>query len=463
MYICKKYKIMVALTDYWYYGQIERILLHTCRLFMSFQISTDKDSEGNDILKTVPCMPAFNDKTVANMITGNSDVFPQSAPKMIVQLKDISLNTERQMGDAYQHYKTSISERAFDDRNNNYTSELGNSYEITRLNPVPLGLTVDLHILTTMYSQKMQLFEQIRPLFTPTLELQVSENPLDWNRICSITLTNLNFSSKLNNLNSSELDDMVLTFKIDTNLDLPAEISRIKSIIQEINTNIDSGIVDEFGWSFNDSSTTIFTPTGCSIKVLDNIITLYDAYGIKTNKSWEEIFKLYKIKNNKAQIALLTNKNILNRTNDIIGDIEITDNPSELKFTIDKNTLPSSTVDHIDDIIDPMIQFPNKGLPEANNGQRYLIISDISDNTTAWGIIKDESGNICHAKENQIIEYRNGNWIISYNPESMEKSIVRCMADDLIKNVYIYDKASKTWVDYINRFYKEGYFKLLYN
>ena len=457
---------MVALTDYWYYGQVERILLHTCRLFMNFQISIDKDSDGMDILKRVPCMPAFNDKTVASMITGNSDVFPQSAPKMIVQLKNIHLDSDRQMGEAYQHYQTSITERQYNEAIGNYDDEIGSSYEITRLNPIPLGLTVDLHILTTMYSHKMQLFEQIRPLFTPTLELQVSENPLDWNRICSITLTNLEFSSRSSNLNSAELDDMVMTFKINTNLDFPAEISRIKSIIQEVNTSINSGIMSEFGWNFDESNKigSTYTPTGSTIKVSNNdTITLYDAYGINSNKSWKEIFDLYKLNNKKVQIALLTTKNILNRNQDIIGDVEFGDFPNKLKFIIDKNTLPSSTVENIDDIIDPMVQFPHNHLPEALDGQRYLIISDISSNTTAWGIIKDESGNITHAKENQIIEYRDGNWVIVYDPLLNDVSIVRCMADDLFKNIYMYDKSSKTWVDYINRYYKEGYFRILSN
>lgn len=486
---------MVALTDYWYYGQIERILLHTCRLFMNFQVSIDKDSDGKDILKTVPCMPAFADKTVAAMMVSNSDVFPQTAPKLIVQLTGVHLANERQMGPAYHPDKTTITERRFNEEIGNYydgrEQGMGSSFEITRLNPIPLGLTIKLHILTTLYSQKFQLFEQIRALFSPDNTLQVSENPLDWNRISAITLTDIDYSSKLANLQSNELDDMVLTFKIDTNLDLPAEVTKMKSIIQQINTDIniyEQNLADEFGWTFDDSVRNIFTPTECSIKVSNNnTITLYDPYGIKTKQSWKEIFDIYKIpmyaKN--AMMALLTNKDINIRSNDIRGSITINkNNPTQLNFIIDPDSLPATTLNDINDIIDPLISFPeiegddrNTGLPPAKLGQRYLIISDIASNTTAWGVIVNNEGIVAHAKENQIIEYMEHTikqddgsfktfnaWTIVFDPTNLPgKPIVRCIADDLIKRIYTYNKDEKTWVDYINSYYQAGYFKIYLN
>lgn len=479
---------MTELVDYWYFGQIERILLHTCRIFMNFQISVDKDSNGEDILKKVPCMPAFADKTVAAMMVANSDVFPQTAPKMILQLTGVHLANERQMGPAYEVDKTVITERRFDEETGNYIDGreqgMGSSYEITRLNPIPLGLTVKLHILTTLYSQKFQLFEQIRAIFTPDSTLQVSENPLDWDRIASITLTEIDYSSKLSNAQSNELDDMVLTFKIDTNLDLPAEVSKMKNIVQQINTDVniyEQNLADEYGWSFDDSVRNIFTPTECSIKVSNNnTITLYDPYGIRTKQSWKQIYDIYKIpmtaKN--VMMALLTNPDITIRSNDVKGSVMINqDNPTQLNFVIDPDSLPAPTLEDINDIIDPLVSFPTEELPEAQIGQRYLIISDIGSNTTAWGIIVNDEGVVSHARENQIIEYKkhtirqdNGSfrtfdaWTIVYDPKtSSGKPLVRCVADDLIKRIYTYSKEDRTWVDYINTYYRSGYFKIYLN
>lgn len=459
---------MVALTDYWYYGQVERIMLHTARFFCNLQISVGKDEDGEDILKRVPLNTAFNDKTVASLMSGASDTFMQVAPRMILQLTGVSMNNERTMGPAYKDVHTTMTERAWNEEAGNYYDGrehgMGDSYEITRLNPVPLGLTFKLHILTTLYSQKFQLFEQIRPLFSPTAEIQVSENPLDWDRYAQITMTDIEFSNKLNNNNSNELDDMVLTFKVDTNLDMPAEIMLTRNEIQQVNVQLNN-LANELGWDFELGNTQIFTPTECSVKVIgNNKVQLLDPYGIKSTKTWKDIYDIYKlsIKATNIHMSLLQNKDIKNRAGDVSGLVMVdNENPVYLNIILDNDTLPSPTVDNVNDIIDPLAQFPENGLPEAEEGQRYLIVSDVSSNTTAWGIIKDESGNTTHAKENQIIEYRNGFWTIVYNPEDVNgRSIVRCMADDIITNLYVYDSKQKTWLDLINKLYKSGYFRI---
>ena len=458
---------MVALTDYWYYGQVERIMLHTARFFCNFQISVGRDENGEDILQRVPLNTAFNDKTVAGIMSGNSDVMMQVAPRMILQLTGVSLNSEQTMGPAYKDVHTTMTERAWDEEAGNYYDGrdygMGDSYEITRLNPVPLGLTFKLHILTTLYSQKFQLFEQIRPLFTPSAEVQVSENPLDWDRYAWIVLNDVEFSSKLNNVASNELDDMVLTFKVNTNLDMPAEIMKTRNDIHQVNIQLNS-MANEFGWDFDLGNTLIYTPTECSIKVKNNSkIQLLSPYGIKSDKTWKDIYDIYKLscKADNIHISLLQNKDIKNRSGDISGLITIdNDNPDYLNLILDSDTLPRPNLD-INDIIDPLVNFPENGLEPSEEGQKYLIISDIANNTTAWGMIVDENGNPTHAKENQIIEYRNGFWTVIYKPEEfIGRSIVRCMADDIIGNLYIYDNKDKTWVDYINKHYKAGYFRI---
>lgn len=456
---------MVALTDYWYYGQVERIMLHTARLFCNFQISIGKDENGEDILKRVPLNTAFNDKTVAGIMTGSSDTYLQTAPRMILQLTGLTMNTEKAIGPAYQKVFSTITERKWDPEKGNYVdgreNGIGTSYEITRMNPIPIGLTFKLHILTTMYSQKFQLFEQIRCLFTPQNEIQMSENPLDWDRTAPIIMTDIDFSSKLNNVSSNELDDMVLTFKVDTNLDLPCEIMRTRNDIQQINVN---GVGEEFGWNF-EVGTLVYTPTECTINVMDNNkIYIYEPFATDPKTlTWKDIFDTYKLSNTAGNInmALLNNKDIKTRSDEISGNVRINpQNPRLLDYRIDYNTLPASTVDDIDDIIDPMVSFPSVGLPPAREGQRYLIVSNIGENTTAWGIIKDKNGFSAHAKENQIIEYKNGFWTVAFDPEEVSgKKLVRCMADDLLRFLYIYVDDKKMWTDYINHYYKAGYFR----
>ena len=207
---------MTVDVNYWYNAQVRTIVLHTQRLFSNFYISTGKDENGKDKLKRVPVIFMTSDKSVASIINKNTDTIIETAPKMVLTISDIRLNNDLISGSPYYEYETEITEKKFNDESGNYEYEPGNSYHIKRLNPVPLGFVFKLYVLTTKLEQKFQLLEQIRALFSPTLELQTSENPLDWTRLTAITLTNLNWSSKgISNLDSTTLDAMDMTLKIE--------------------------------------------------------------------------------------------------------------------------------------------------------------------------------------------------------------------------------------------------------
>ena len=229
---------MVQHVGYWYNAQIRTMILHTQRLFSNFYISNGKDDKGEDILQRVPCVFMSTDKSAVSMINNNTDTVIESSPKMVLTISEIKLNNDKISGSPYYEYISDVTEKKFNDEVGNYEYEPGNSYSVYRLNPLPIGITFKLYILTTMQTHKFQLFEQIRMLFSPTAELQTSENPLDWTRVGALVLTGCNYSSKgISNLDSSQLDAMDLTFELDTNLDAPALIhhnNQIETIITEI-------------------------------------------------------------------------------------------------------------------------------------------------------------------------------------------------------------------------------------
>lgn len=228
-------------TNYWYYGQIRLLILHTLRLFQNFCVSEGMDENGNPILRRVPCVYMSTDKSVVYMLNNATDTVLETCPKMVLSISNVKLNNDKIAGSPYYAYETSITEKRFDKNSGNYVYEPGNSYNITRLNPLPLGIEFRLYILTSMQEQKFQLFEQIRSLFSPTLELQTSENPLDWSRVTAITLTNMNWSSiGTSNLDSTTLDAMDMTFVVDTNLDMPSLVQK-ERMIEQITNSIGEG------------------------------------------------------------------------------------------------------------------------------------------------------------------------------------------------------------------------------
>jgi hypothetical protein len=450
---------MTVDVGYFYNEQIRTIVLHTQRLFSNFYISNGKDENGNDELIRVPCVFMSSDKATVSLINNNTDTVIESAPKMVLTISELNLNNNLISGAPYYEMVSDINEKYFNEETGNYENSLGNSYSIYRLNPLPIGIIFKLYILTTMITHKFQLFEQIRLLFSPTAELQTSENPLDWTRISALTLTGVNYSSKgTTNLDSTTLDSMDLTFELNTNLDAPALVKH-NNLVETIITEIGEGnhVEDALSWGEGDALRIVHTPTNNFITVQNNnelILSPSDNV-----KNWYQLIKLYGMrynlrKNNIYVHCLISYEE--NKKKAIYGPITIDDSdPTKAYWTFNEELLPSENIKPIDAIIDP-----HNFTPENKEGVRYLLDDSIANNTKLWGILKDKKGNILDSiNENCIIEYINGYWTLSLDPVNMPAVYyVRDLSD--AKYLYSYNDEYNIWYDVLNRKYRAGMWRI---
>jgi hypothetical protein len=112
-----------------------------------------------------------------------------------------------------------LREREFDPDTGLYNSNQGDSYTIERLMPVPYKLNVKLDIWTSNTEQKMQIIEQLATLFNPSLEIQSTDNYIDWASLTYVQLTEMMWSSRTIPTSTEEpIDVATLTFEIP-NLD----------------------------------------------------------------------------------------------------------------------------------------------------------------------------------------------------------------------------------------------------
>ena len=455
---------MVANVNYWYYSQVRGIILHTLRLFSNFRVSEGKDENGNPKLRRVPVVYMSTDKSVLYMLNNASDTVLESCPKMVLAINEIRANEKLQSGAPYYEFSTSFTEKKFDEEKGNYIDEVGDSYTIRRANPVPLGITFKLYILTSMQDQKFQLFEQIRALFTPTLELQTSENPLDWTRVTAITLTGINWSSKgTTNLDSTTLDSMDMTFEVNTNLDMPSLIQRERMIEEIVNTIGDgSGYEDIISWSLEDTSRTFYSPSNNRIKLFvnDNGKQCIQLLPSDKCKTWGELIKLYGITYTPTEkdikVHCLTSGNV-DKRNDIKGVLEITDLDSSIAFyNIQDGSLPSDDeCIFVDAIIDP-----TSFKPSEEDNTIYLIDKEIGSGSKWWGELLNENGEpIDKIDANCIIQRVNGKWIIFADPRKYTGSIL--LKDRSEPNfIYTYNQEYNMWIDYINKTYQVGFWRI---
>jgi hypothetical protein len=62
--------------------------------------------------------------------------------------------------------------------------------------PVPYTLRMTVDFWTTNYNQKLELIEQLGTLFNPALEIQSTDNFIDWTSLSVVYQDGLTFSSR---------------------------------------------------------------------------------------------------------------------------------------------------------------------------------------------------------------------------------------------------------------------------
>lgn len=454
-------------TNYWYFGNIRHMILCVLRLFQNFCISQGLDEKGNQVLKRVPVTFMSTDKSVVYMLNNATDTVLQSVPKMILSLSNVKLNNEKISGAPYYEIETSFTEKKFNPDKGNYEYEPGNSYNISRLNPLPIGLEFKLYVLTTMQDQKLQLFEQIRSLFSPTLEIQTSENPIDWSRVTAITLTGLNWTSKgTTNLDGSTLDSMDMTFEIDMNLDMPTIVQK-QCMIEQIAERIGDGnsFDDIMGWDLSDTSVIYHNPTKNAVNIFLDEKTGRQKLKLLPSelaKTWYDVFRMYNFDYNPMKQNILvscSSDSNLDKKSTIVGPVGAIDkdDPSIICYHINEGTLPEPNLKAVDQIIDP-----HKFTPSDKIGTRYLVLNEIS-NCELWGTFLNTNGQPLTENEKidegSIIELTNNGWMLELNPR-IQRGIwfIRDNSEPLY--LYTFNNEYNIWTDVINKRYNIGQWRI---
>ena len=176
--------------DFFYDGQVRRYLGQFMRIMSNFSY---KDAKGQ--LVRVPVRYGDMNRQVAQIIAKNSTNTMPSAPFIACYIKDLQFDRNRLQDPTFVS-KINIRERAFDAEGNQYLNTQGANYTVERLMPTPFKLTMKVDIWAANTEQKLQLLEQILVLFNPSLELQTTDNYIDWTSLTVVQLTDVTFDSR---------------------------------------------------------------------------------------------------------------------------------------------------------------------------------------------------------------------------------------------------------------------------
>ena len=415
--------------QFFYDQQIRRFLLQFIRAFSNFQVEYGKDRDGNTTLVTVPVKYGDATRMVSSIVRENSENKIIPTPMISCYVTGLEYNAERRQDPTFID-KKHIRMRKFDPNTNEYNTQQGNAFTVERVMPVPYTLQLNVDVWTSNTNQKLQLLEQLLVLFNPALEIQSTDNYLDWTSLSYIELANTQWSSRTVPVGVDEqIDIATLSFTVPIWLTAPAKvkklgvINKIVASIYDDQGGIAEGVIDG---QILLGERQKFTPMNFGIILLGNTVQILDRNETSTNKvdytplndpptkvgtddvSWAALINQYgELQSGISQLRLEQG------TAEIVGTVAFhPSDPHKLLWTVDSDTVPTNDLPAVTKIINPLRSAPGAGLAAAAQGQRYLILNAIGDVSNTDG--PDAWGSLV-AGANDIVEYNGTDWQVAFD------------------------------------------------
>lgn len=455
--------------QHFYDGAIRRYVTQTIRFFSEFTV---RYSDGT--LHRIPVAYGDADRQAATIIRQNSENTVNSIPRISVYIYGLDLDKDR-LSDSTFVSKKNIRERDID--GGAYTSGPGRNYTIERLMPTPFKLTMKVDIWTANTDQKLQIMEQILMFFNPSIELQTTDNYVDWTSITVLHLTGINWSSKAVPVGTdTPIDIGTLTVETPIWISPPVKVKQL-GVITKIITGIhdaNSPYISGFGSDYDvpdNHPSTLLTEIvtvleDFTVEAYNNQLTLYDSNVSDLNNNtsydmpipaspplkWPQLLDMFpnKFISGVSRVFLIQDNGI-----EISGTVS-TDEFDEtiLHVNWDRDTLNANTgIDStgnldtdiaynpnnnrlnspgtFDAIINPLTYNPRQPLNQGTDqpisiGLRFMLIEDIGntgneDGADAW---KGDDGTDLVAHANDIIEWNGIRWNVIFDSQNETDTII---------------------------------------
>lgn len=414
--------------QFFYDSQIRRFLTQFIRAVSGFQVEFGQGTTGQRALQQVPVLYGDPSRQAAQIIKQNSENLLSSVPAMSVYISALDYNRDA-MADPTFISKINVRQREYDPTTGDYLHGPGDSYTVERLMPVPYKLTLKLDIWTSNTEQKLQLIEQLAQLFNPSLELQSTDNYIDWGSLTAVELKSTVWDSRSIPAGADEsISVATLQFEMPIWISSPAKVKRLGVVTNMINNVFDSNgnISEDVFTSVDLMIRRVVSLRDYHLLYIGNTLKLIKNTELGANPSlanaefdsWVQLMgKIGKVRNGVSQVRLRHPNGI----SEVVGTIanHPTDETSML-YTPNIDTLPGNTLSPVTAIIDPAtVDVEDYSLMTPSSGTRYLILNPIGRYTNieaaeAW----DQTNPLFVANAGDIIEYKNGKWTVSFDSEN---------------------------------------------
>ena len=458
--------------------QIRRYLLQFTRMFSLFEVEYGRNEQGTTDLIRVPIRYGDASRNAQTILNQNSANSLNATPLMTFHITGLTYDRDR-MQEPYHVNKMMVRQRTWNPTTETYETTQGNAFQVERLMPVPYKLTIDLDIWTSNTNQKMQLFEQIATLFNPALEIQATDNYIDWTSLSVCNLDQVRWSSRTVPVGTGDpIDIMTMTFSMPIWISSPAKIKKL-GVVERIIASIFDAQGDAVNAISNNDlllgTRVKVTPWSYQVLLLDGQLQILQpaqpvnpdrislapfTFPIVENPqiTWPTVIGAYGVL--RPGISYITLDNPWEPDSSIVGTIAV--NPADdrlLIFNINPDTAPQNTLAPVDAVVNPLVTGPADGLDSSMVGQRYLFnegtgSADNPSNPVAW---QGTSGQPLIANANDIVEYDGTRWVVVFDSQhSTDAQYVI----NLTTGIQFYWNGT-TWVKSIDGLYTGGTWNLV--
>lgn len=457
------------MAQFFYDNQIRRFLVQFAKIFSNWYVTRGKDPNGNDILVRVPIMYGDASRQASTIIANNSASNLPSAPMITYYISGLEYEQSRTQEPFFVD-KMNVRQRAFNQDTQTYETTQGQAFTIERMMPVPYKLRITVDFWTTNYQQKLELIEQLGVLFNPALDIQSTDNFVDWTSLTVVYQDGLTFSSRsIPQGTGNPIDIMTWKFYMPIWITTSSKLKKM-GVIHKVIASIFQGnaLQDMQDEDLLLGTRQKITPYGYNLLLMGNTLqllpgnepfnppnnSLEQPSNPNTSLYWSSLLNVYgAVRPGISQIWL---QNPYMET-DIVGTI-VPDPLDDryLIYNIDPDTLPQNTMLPVNSVINPQLTGPNAGLPGPINGTRYLIVEDIGydgDSTAAWGSLV--------ASANDIIEYdaAAGEWRVVF--DSLNSTTVEFVTNLTTNVQYRYTPQEGMWMKSYEGWYDQGDYSIV--
>ena len=463
--------------QFFYDAQIRRFLLQFTRIMSNFQVEYGNETDGTNAaaLLRVPVRYGDSSRNAQTVIQNNSANQLPSTPLMTFYITSLDYDRPR-MQEPYFVSKVNVRQRTYDSATETYETTQGNAFTVERLMPVPYKLGITLDIWTSNTNQKFQVLEQILTLFNPSLEVQSTDNYLDWTSLSMVELESTQWSSRVIPVGAdNSIDICTLKFTLPIWISSPAKVKKLGVVERVIMSMYDAqGDLNEAVTNSDLllGTRVVITPYNWAVVLIGNQLQVLQQTSLVQEPSndtltpttvisdspllWPAVIDLYgTLRPGISQIRLEQRDGT-----EVIGTIALNPNDNRLLiFDIDPDTAPQNTLDPVDAVINPLTSGPQQGLDSALDGQRYLLTEATGSGTgsnvaTAW---QGANGRPLIAQANDIIEYANNYWQVVFRADGQP-------AEQYVTNITTgtqYEWNGEVWVKSYQGVYPGGQWSLV--